>query len=146
VIAIDGRLIPEEIMKDSILIHLAAAYSSVSKRLEQKTHCSETRGFILSTFRGGAVLNQNQIAVLLNFDRTVVHRVVKTLVREGLVSEKKASFGRAHLLRLTPKGRRYRASLIRERRAADEALRRKLSPRERATLLRLLKLIAALEF
>ncbi|HUO34050.1 MAG TPA: MarR family transcriptional regulator [Candidatus Acidoferrum sp.] len=145
-IAVDRKLIPEEIFKDSVLIHLAAAYFAVSKRLEQKTHCSETRGFILSTLRGGAVLNQNQIAVLLGMDRTVVHRAVKALVREGLVSERKASAGRALLLQLTPQGHKYRESLIRERRAADEALRRKLSPNDRARLLRLLNVVADTEF
>jgi hypothetical protein len=35
---------------------------------------SQTRGFILSTLGGGVALNQNQIAKLLGFDRTVVHR------------------------------------------------------------------------
>lgn len=145
-IAVDRKLIPEEILKDSILVHLAAAYFSVGKRLEQKTHCSQTRGFILSTLRGGAVLNQNQIAVLLGLDRTVVHRAIKALVRDGLVSERKATSGRAHLVQLTRKGRQYREFLILHRRAADESLRKKIAPRERATLLRLLKLIAGLEF
>lgn len=145
-ISVDRKLIPGEIFKDSILIHLAAAYFSVSKRLEQKTHCSETRGFILSTLRDGAVLNQNRIAVLLGMDRTVVHRAIKTLVREGLVSEKKATSGRGHLVQLTPKGHQYREPLIRERRAADENIRKKLSSRDRATLLRLLRLIADAEF
>jgi hypothetical protein len=66
--------IPDDILKDSVLAHLAAAYFSVGKRLERKTQCSATRGFILSTLRGGTGLNQNQIATLRGFDRTVVHR------------------------------------------------------------------------
>ena len=61
-ISIDKKLIPEEILKDSVLVHVAAAYFSVSKQLERKTGCSQTRGFILSTLRGGAERNQNQIA------------------------------------------------------------------------------------
>ena len=73
--------IPEDILKDSVLAHIAAAYFSVGKRLEQKTQCSATRGFILSTLRGGTALNSNQIATLLGLDRTVVHRAVKSLVQ-----------------------------------------------------------------
>jgi hypothetical protein len=52
--------IPDDILKDSVIAHLAAAYFSVGKRLERKTQCSATRGFILSTLRGDAKLNQNQ--------------------------------------------------------------------------------------
>jgi len=143
---IEKKLIPPEILKDSVLVHLAAAYFSVSKRMEQKTRCSETRGFILFTLRGDASLNQNQIAKMLSFDRTVVHRTVRSLIREGLVSEKKARTGRALLLQLTAKGKRYREFLIEQRRAADEKLRATLTPDERATLIRLLTTIAELEF
>jgi hypothetical protein len=64
-IVVDKKLIPDEILKDSVLVHMAAAYFSIGKRLEQKTQCSQTRGFIMSTLRGGASLNQNQIATLL---------------------------------------------------------------------------------
>jgi hypothetical protein len=39
--------VPEDILKDSVLAHIAAAYFSVGKRLERKTRCSATRGFIL---------------------------------------------------------------------------------------------------
>ena len=88
-IAVDHKLIPPEILKDSLLVHLASAYFSVSKQLEQKTQCSQTRGFIMSTLRGGAALNPNQIAKLLGFDRTVVHRAIKTMIREGLLAQKK---------------------------------------------------------
>jgi len=141
----EPKPIPEEILKDSVLLHLAAAYSSVGKRLEQKTGCSQTRGFVMSTLRGGGELNQNQIATILGLDRTVVHRVIKTLVREGLLAEKKAPTGRAILLRLTAEGNRYRERLIRERRAADEKLAQKLTQEERAALIGLLKTVAALE-
>jgi DNA-binding MarR family transcriptional regulator len=141
-IIVEKKLIPPEILKDSILVHLAAAYYSVGKQLEQKTQCSQTRGFILSTLRGGAARNQNQIATLLGFDRTVVHRAIKTMIQEGLLSERKAESGRALLVKLTAKGNKYRERLIRERRAADEKLRQELSPEEIAALLRLLKLIA----
>ena len=68
--------VPEDILKGSVLAHIAAAYFSVGKKLERKTKCSATRGFILNTLRGGAGLNQNQIANTLGFDRTVVHRAI----------------------------------------------------------------------
>jgi len=125
---------------------IAAAYFSVGKRLERKTQCSATRGFILSTLRGGTVLNQNQIATLLGFDRTVVHRAIKSLAQEGLVSEHKAKSGRAIEVQLTAKGRKYRERLIEARETADESVRRQMTSEERETLLRLLKLVAECEF
>jgi len=138
--------IPSDILRDSALAHLAAAYFSVGRRLERKTQCSATRGFILSTLRGGAALNQNQIAKLLDFDRTVVHRAIKSLAHEGLVSEHPARSGRAILVQLTAKGRKYRARLIEARVAADKAVRKQMTSDERKTLLRLLKLVAECEF
>ena len=143
---IPRKEVPEDIMEDSVLAHIAAAYFSVGKRLERKTQCSATRGFILSTLRGGATLNQNQIATLLGCDRTVVHRAIKTMAHEGLVSERKAKAGRAIHVQLTPKGNQYRERLIKARVAADENVRQQLTSDERATLVRLLKLIAELEF
>jgi DNA-binding MarR family transcriptional regulator len=145
-IPVEPKTIPENILKDSVLAHIAAAYFSVGKRLERKTRCSATRGFILSTLRGGAALNQNQIATLLGFDRTVVHRAVKTLVQEGLVSEKKANSGRAILVSLTAKGNKYRKNLIKARVAADEKVRKALTTEECLLLMRLLKQITELEF
>jgi DNA-binding MarR family transcriptional regulator len=50
------------------------------------------------------------------------------------------------LARLAAKGDSYRESLIRERRAVDDKLRKKLKPHEISTLLRLLEEVAALEF
>ena len=143
---IDKRQMPEEILRDSVLAHVAAAYFAVGKRLERKTQCSATRGFILSTLRGGAALNQNQIATMLGFDRTVVHRAIKTMLCEGLVTEKKAKTGRALVVHLTPKGEKYREGLIAARRAADEKLRKALTTEERATIVRLLKVVTELEF
>src|SRR5215471_15753257 len=138
--------IPHDILEDSLLAQLAAAYFAVSKRLERKTGCSASRGFILSILRHDAALNQNQIAKRLGFDRTVVHRVVKTMLKEGLVSERKAKIGRALLLHLTPKGEKYHQALIRHRRSADEKARQVLTVDERSTLIRHLKLIAEMEF
>jgi len=137
--------IPDDILKDSLLAHLAAVYFAVGKRLERKTGCSATRGFILSTLRRGAALNQNQIATRLGFDRTVVHRAIKTMLKEGLLSERKAKTGRALLLRLTPKGEKYHQALVQHRRSADEKVRLALTAEERATMVRLLKLIAEME-
>jgi DNA-binding MarR family transcriptional regulator len=145
-IIVEKKLISQEILQDSVLVHLAAAYCSVGKQLEQKTQCSQTRGFIMSTLRGGAALNQNQIATMLGFDRTVVHRAVKTMIREGLLSERKAKTGRALLVQLTAKGNKYRENLVKERRAAEEKLRAELTPEEIATMLRLLKVVGELKF
>jgi DNA-binding MarR family transcriptional regulator len=141
-----GKEIPDDILKDSVLANIAAAYFSVGKRLERKTQCSATRGFILSTLRGGTTLNQNQIATLLGFDRTVVHRAIKSLAREGLVSEHRAKSGRAIQVQLTAKGTKYRERLIKARVTADESVRRQMTSEERETLLRLLKQVAECEF
>jgi DNA-binding MarR family transcriptional regulator len=138
--------VPEKILNDSVLAHIAAAYFAVGKRLERKTQCSATRGFILSTLRDGTTLNQNQIATLLGFDRTVVHRAIKSLAKEGLVSEHMAKTGRAIQVQLTVKGRRYRERLISARMTADESVRRQMTEEERETLLRLLRLVAECEF
>jgi DNA-binding MarR family transcriptional regulator len=138
--------IPDDILKDSILAHLAAAYFAVGKRLERKTGCSATRGFILSSLRHDDLLNQNQIAKRLGFDRTVVHRAIKTMLKEGLLSERKAETGRALLLHLTPKGKKYHEALIEHRRSADEKARKALTASERENLIRQLKIIAEMEF
>jgi DNA-binding MarR family transcriptional regulator len=138
--------IPDDILKESVLPHIAAAYFSVGKRLERKTQCSATRGFILSTLRDGTALNQNRIATLLGFDRTVVHRAVKSLAQEGLVSEHREQSGRAIRIQLTSKGRKYRERLIKARETAEESVRRQMTSEERETLLRLLKLVAECEF
>jgi DNA-binding MarR family transcriptional regulator len=143
-ISLEHKTIPESILKDSVLAHVAAAYFSVGKQLERKTRCSATRGFILSTLRGGAALNQNQIAKLLGLDRTVVHRAIKSLVREKLVREKKAPAGRSILVSLTPQGNKYREGLIKARMAADEQVRKAMSDQDRLTLIRLLNQIANL--
>ena len=118
----------------------------MGKKLERRTRCSATRGFILSTLRGGTTLNSNQIATLLGIDRTVVHRAIKSLAKEELVSEHRAKSGRAIRVQLTAKGRKYRERLIKARVTADESVRRQMTSEERETLLRLLKLVAECEF
>jgi DNA-binding MarR family transcriptional regulator len=143
---IEGKSIPEDILRDSVLAHIAAAYFSVGRRLERKTQCSATRGFILNALRGGAGFNQNQIAKMLGFDRTVVHRSIKTMVEEGLLSERKAPSGKALVVQLTAKGTKYRENLIRIRRAADDKLRQELTQEDRDLLIRLLKRVAETEF
>jgi DNA-binding MarR family transcriptional regulator len=99
----------------------------------------------MSTLRGGAALNQNQIATRLGLDRTVVHRSIKTMIREGLLSERKADSGRALLIQLTARGNKYREHLIQERRAVDEKLQKVLTPRQISTLIQLLRIAAELE-
>jgi DNA-binding MarR family transcriptional regulator len=49
-------------------------------------------------------------------------------------------------VQLTPKGNKYRERLIKAWVAADEKVRHQLTLEERATLLRLLKLITELDF
>ena len=143
---VDKNQVPPEIMQDSVLIHLYAAYSAIANQMEQKTNCSQTRGFIMATLRGGAALNSNQIAKRLSLDRTVVHRAIKTMLREGLLTEKKAASGRGLLVQLSAKGNASREVMIKYRRALDEKLRKKLTPREISTLSRLLEVVAELEF
>lgn len=138
--------VPRNILDGSVLAHVAASYFQVAKKLERKTGCSATRGFILSTLREGAALNQNQIATMLGIDRTVVHRAVKSMVGEGLISEQPPKSGRAIRLSLTTKGNRYRAKLIETRVAADATIRERLGDGDYATVLRLLDLIGRLEF
>src|SRR5258708_30909398 len=129
-IIVPKKYMPEDILRDSVLAHVSAAYFSVGKRLERKTRCSATRGFILSTLRGGAVLNQNQIATLLGIDRTVVHRAIKSMVQEGLGSERKAKARIAIHVRLTPKDHKDRKRPINARIAADNKLRKKMTPEQ----------------
>jgi DNA-binding MarR family transcriptional regulator len=138
--------IPDHILEGSVLARIAAAYFSVGKKLERKTRCSATRGFILSALRNDATPNQNQIATLLGLDRTVVHRAIKTMVQEGLVAERKAPSGRAINIKLTAKGNKYRERLIEARKAADDFIQRQMSSEECETLVRLLKLVAECEF
>ena len=136
--------VPKEILGDSVILHIALAYFAIGKELETRTGCAETRGFILSTLRNGAERNQNQIAKLLGFDRTVVHRSIKTMIREGLLAERKAPTGRALLVRLTEKGTRYRETLVAARRALEQEVRAKLDPRDVERLPVVLKEIAEL--
>ena len=143
---IPRKEVPDDILKDSVLAHIAAAYFSVGKRLERKTQCSATRGFILSTLRDGGAMNQNQIATLLDLDRTVVHRAVRSLIEDGLVSEHIAKSGKAIPVRLTARGRKYREQLIAARESAEESVRQKTTSEEREVFIRLLKLVAECEF
>jgi DNA-binding MarR family transcriptional regulator len=102
----------------------------------KKDNARKPVALLCPRLRDWAALNQNQIAVLLGFDRTGVHRAIKAMVREGLASETKAHSGKAILVELTSKGQKYRARLLKERRAADDKLRKEMTPEERATLLR----------
>lgn len=138
--------IPRDIVTDSVLAHLAAAYFSVGKQLERKTGCSTTRGFILHLLGSGTAFNQNQIATTLGFDRTVVHRSIKAMVKEGLVSERKAPTGRGIHIKLTAHGQAYRRRIIAARIAADDEVRGRLTPEEQRMLVRLLTMIAELKF
>jgi DNA-binding MarR family transcriptional regulator len=82
---------------------------------------------------------------MLGFDRTVVHRAIKAMIHEGLLSERKADTGRSLLVQLTAKGNKYREGLVKERRAAEAKLRKELTPGEASTLIRLLQRVADLQ-
>ena len=143
---VDKNQIPPEIMQDSVLIHLYAAYAAIAKKMEKKTKCSQTRGFIMATLRGGVALNSNQIATRLSLDRTVVHRAIKTMLREGLLTEKKAASGRGLLVQLSAKGNASREVMIKYRRALDAKIKEQLTAPEIARLIQNLKAIADLNF
>jgi hypothetical protein len=141
-IPVESKTIPENILKDSVLAHIAAVYFSLGRQLERKTRCSSTRGFILSTLPGGASLNQNQIARFRPDCCAACHKVSgagRTRHR------KKAATGRAILVSLSAKGSKYSGQLIKARVAADQKVREALTTEERSTLLRLLHQLAALE-
>jgi DNA-binding MarR family transcriptional regulator len=143
---VDKNQIPPEIMQDSVILHLAAAYSAIAKKMEQKTKCSQTRGFIMATLRGGVALNSNQIAKRLSLDRTVVHRAIKTMLRERLLTEKKAPSGRGLLIRLSAKGNASREVMIKYRRALDAKLKEKLTGQQISKLIQNLKAMAEVDF
>lgn len=67
------------------------------------------------------------------------------MIHEGLLSERKATSGRALLVHLTAKGNKYREYLIKERRSMDEQVQRRLSRADVGTLIRLLKVVAEME-
>lgn len=138
--------LPHGILGDSVLAHIASAYFSVAKTLERKTQCPATRGFVLSALHAGNALNQNQIALQLGIDRTVVHRAIKSMAEEGLVSEHKGKVGRAIQVRLTARGKKYHQRLVEVRKSADEVVRAQLTSEEHNLLLNLLKRISECEF
>lgn len=136
------KIIPEEIIKNSLFLNVTSAAWSLVTAFEKGTQTSQNRFLILIVFRGGVILNQNQIANLLGLDRTVVHRIVKSLILEKLLSETKAETGKSFLLRLTQKGELFRERLIAERKAIDQKLGKLLNPKETLILTRALKKIA----
>ncbi|HEY1764681.1 MAG TPA: MarR family winged helix-turn-helix transcriptional regulator [Opitutaceae bacterium] len=134
------------VQNESVILSLHAAYQTIGKTLEQRIQVPATRGWILASFRGGPSLNQNQIATLLGIDRTVVHRTVKALIKEGLLKETPAPTGRSLLLSLSDKGETARQELVRERKALEEEVRAKLGHGKSETLLSLLRTLAAQPF
>ncbi len=83
---------------------------------------------------------------MLGMDRTVIHRAVKAMVKEGLLTERRETEGRAIAVKLSTKGIRFRAGLIEARVAADRAISAQMPTEDRQMLLRLLKLVAECEF
>jgi DNA-binding MarR family transcriptional regulator len=100
----------------------------------------------MATLRGGVALNSNQIANRLGLDRTVVHRAIKTMLREGLLTEKKAPSGRGLLVQLSAKGKANREVMIKYRRGLDARLKEKLTTPEISRLIQNLKAVADLDF
>src|SRR5580698_6524512 len=134
------------VQSESVILSLYAAYQTIGKALERRIQVPATRGWILASFRGGANLNQNQIANLLGIDRTVIHRTVKALIKEGLLQETPAPSGRSLLLSLTGMGEKARQELIRERKALEAEVRANLGQGKSETLLLLLRTLAAQPF
>ena len=138
--------LPNGILDDSVLAHIANAYFSIAKTLERTTQCPTTRGFVLSALHAGTAPNQNQISLQLGIDRTVVHRAIKSMAEEGLVSEHKEKVGRAIQVRLTAKGKKYHQRLVEVRKSADEVVRAQLTSEEHNLLLNLLQRISECGF
>jgi DNA-binding MarR family transcriptional regulator len=129
---------------DSVVIQIARAYWSVIRTFEAKSQSSHSRLLILSLFRKGASFNQNQIATILDLDRTVAHRILKTMVKDDVLTERRSEVGRQILLTLTPHGEQVREGLIRERTSLDKRIARQLNPGELENLIKMLEQIAAL--
>ncbi len=134
------------IRDESVILSLHLAYQTIGKTLERRIRMPSTRGWVLASFRGGPQLNQNQIATLLGIDRTVVHRTIKGLIREGLMRETPAPRGRSLLLSLTDVGEKARQGLIDERKALEAEVRARLGKGRSRTLLLLLRTLAAQPF
>jgi DNA-binding MarR family transcriptional regulator len=67
------------------------------------------------------------------------------MAREGLVVERRARAGRAIVVQLTAKGRKYRERVIQARKDAEKKVRGQMSLEERKKLLRLLQFVAECE-
>ena len=81
------QILPPEIFGSSVIFPLLSAYDLVARELERRTGMSQTRLLLLILFRDGATYNQNQLALALGADRTVVHRALKTMLVDKLVTE-----------------------------------------------------------
>ena len=75
------KLIPKEILKDSVLAPRAAAYFNITRRMEQETRCSLTRGFVLGN-RYRSVLIQQRRAIDAKLRRRLSPRQFSTLIRQ----------------------------------------------------------------
>lgn len=129
------KILPAEIIEGSVIFPLLGAYDIVARELELATGLSQTRLMILILFRGGVQYNQNQVATALGADRTVVHRVLKTMLADKLLIEKRVEGRRAISLKLSAKGEAVRLDVIKARRQIDAKLARTLDARALTKLL-----------
>lgn len=139
----EPQTVPAQTQRASLILSLVAAHSAIIREMESRAKMTLTRGQVLAAFRGGAVLNQNQVAKHLGMDRTVVHRTIRSLVEEGYLLEAPAEKGRSLLLKLTAKGEGFRETMIRERKHLDASFSELLGPAVADTLRQGLQAITA---
>ena len=130
---------------DSIVLGILRAYWAVVRGFETRTGASHSRLLILRLFRRGVTFNKNQVANQLGFDRTVVHRVVRTMVEDGLLAETRSETGRQVMLSLTERGKAVREELILQKRALDRRIGAQYEPGELTRFREMLDRVAAME-
>jgi DNA-binding MarR family transcriptional regulator len=134
--------VSNQVIAESVFVNLLFACQETIRRFEHDSGISHARVRVLAAFRDGRSLNQNQIAKELVMDRAMVHRMVKSLVREKLIHEKKAKTGRSIPLTLTPRGEELRHKAIETRKYIDRVITISLeNPRRKSELIRNLQAV-----
>ncbi len=96
-------------------------------------------GILLSVLEFPAI-DATRIAELLSIDKTTIGDIIQRLVNKGLLlRETNAKDKRSKRVELTDEGRRVVQEVIRVRAAIADDILSPLTPRERATLIKLLR-------